>query len=158
VGQVLFGDTTSMTGDGPLGYYLHNVYGTKWFSADTEMESGCGIAPITYRNKSLVHAWQWAIGLEWYLPCRSLARGHEHRPSEWRLVSRLSSNHPAADGSLVPQEILNTVHPTVREKSTTRATRPRIHPERNLHHYSCRTSSLLGLPTRDTLGPGPMPT
>ncbi len=38
VGQVLFGETTSMTGDGPLGYYLHNVYGTKWFSADTEME------------------------------------------------------------------------------------------------------------------------
>ena len=26
VGQVLFGETTSMTGDGPLGYYLHNVY------------------------------------------------------------------------------------------------------------------------------------
>jgi formylmethanofuran dehydrogenase subunit A len=25
VGQVLFGDTTSMTGDGPLGYYLSNV-------------------------------------------------------------------------------------------------------------------------------------
>ncbi len=29
-----------MTGDGPLGYYLHNVYGTKWFSVDTEMEAG----------------------------------------------------------------------------------------------------------------------
>ncbi len=43
VGQVLFGETTSMTGDGPLGYYLHNVYGGKWFSADTEMEAGCGI-------------------------------------------------------------------------------------------------------------------
>ncbi len=55
VGQVMFGETTSMTGDGPLGYYLHNVYGTKWFSADTEMEAGCGIAPIKYRNKSLVH-------------------------------------------------------------------------------------------------------
>ena len=26
VGQVLFGETTSMTGDGPLGYYLPNVY------------------------------------------------------------------------------------------------------------------------------------
>ena len=27
VGQVLFGETTSMTGDGPLGYYLHKVTG-----------------------------------------------------------------------------------------------------------------------------------
>ena len=82
VGQVLFGQTTSMTGDGPLGYYLSKVYGTKWFSADTELEAGCGIAPIEYRNKSLVHAWQWAIGLEWYLlDGGPLAGGDEHRPS-----------------------------------------------------------------------------
>ena len=37
VGQVLFGETTSMTGDGPLGYYLHKVTGRKWFNGDTEM-------------------------------------------------------------------------------------------------------------------------
>lgn len=67
VGQVMFGATTSMTGDGPVGYYLSRLYGTKWFSGDTELEAGCGIAPIEYRNKSLVHALQWAIGLEWYL-------------------------------------------------------------------------------------------
>ncbi|MEE2642037.1 MAG: formylmethanofuran dehydrogenase subunit A [Planctomycetota bacterium] len=67
VGQVMFGKTTSMTGDGPLGYFLANIYNSKWYSADTEMESGCGIAPIEYRNKSLVHSLQWAIGLEWFL-------------------------------------------------------------------------------------------
>lgn len=67
VGQVMFGATTSMTGDGPLGYYLHNVFGTKWFSADIEVESGCGIAPIRYKDTNLVHAWQWAVGLEWFL-------------------------------------------------------------------------------------------
>jgi len=55
VGQVMFGETTSMTGDGPLGYYLSNIFKGKWFSSDTEMESGCGITPIKYRNKSLVH-------------------------------------------------------------------------------------------------------
>jgi formylmethanofuran dehydrogenase subunit A len=67
VGQVLFGDTTSMTGDGPLGHYLHRVTGRKWFNGDTECEAGCGIVPITYREKSVVNALQWAIGLEWYL-------------------------------------------------------------------------------------------
>ena len=82
VGQVLFGETTSMTGDGPLGYFLSKVYGGKWFSGDTEMEAGCGITPIKYKNKSLVHSLQWAIGLEWYLLVED----------PWRVV--MSTDHP----------------------------------------------------------------
>lgn len=119
VGQVMFGQTTSMTGDGPLGYYLHNVYGTKWFSGDTELESGCGIAPIEYKNKSLVHTLQWAIGLEWYLLVND----------PWRVV--MSTDHPNG-GSFMAypqiirllmdrtyrQDVLKTVHPQVRERST----------------------------------------
>ena len=117
VGQVMFGDTTSMTGDGPLGYFLSNVYGTKWFSADVEMEAGCGIAPISYRNKSLVHALQWAIGLEWYLLVSD----------PWRVV--MSTDHPNGGSFLAyPQIIrllmdrtyradcLKTLPPTVRER------------------------------------------
>jgi formylmethanofuran dehydrogenase subunit A len=53
VGQVLFGETTSMTGDGPLGYYLHNVYGTKWFSADTEWKP----AAASPRSSTATRAW-----------------------------------------------------------------------------------------------------
>lgn len=94
VGQVMFGETTSMTGDGPLGYYLSNLYGTKWFSADTEMESGCGIAPIKYRNKSLVHALQWAIGLEWYLMVED----------PWRVV--MSTDHPNGGSFLAYPQII----------------------------------------------------
>lgn len=119
VGQVLFGETTSMTGDGPLGYYLSNVYGTKWFSADTEMEAGCGIAPIKYKNKSLVHSLQWAIGLEWYLMVQD----------PWRVV--MSTDHPNGGSFLAypqiirllmdrtyRQDVLKTVHPAVRERSS----------------------------------------
>ena len=119
VGQVLFGETTSMTGDGPLGYFLSNVYGGKWFSSDTEMESGCGITPIKYRNKSLVHALQWAIGLEWYLLV----------DDPWRVV--MSTDHPNGGSFLAypqiirllmdrtyRQDILKTCHPEVRERST----------------------------------------
>lgn len=118
VGQVMFGETTSMTGDGPLGYFLSNVYGSKWFSSDTEMEAGCGIAPIKYRNKSLVHSLQWAIGLEWYLMV--------HDP--WRVV--MSTDHPNGGSFLAypqiirllmdrtfRQDIIKTVHPAVRERS-----------------------------------------
>jgi formylmethanofuran dehydrogenase subunit A len=94
VGQVLFGATTSMTGDGPLGYYLHQIYGTKWYSGDTELESGCGIVPIEYKNKSLVHAWQWAVGLEWYLTAAD----------PWRIA--LSTDHPNGGSFLAYPEIV----------------------------------------------------
>jgi formylmethanofuran dehydrogenase subunit A len=118
VGQVMFGETASMTGDGPLGYYLHNVYGRKWFSSDTEMETGCGIVPITYKDKSLVHAIQWAVGLEWYLLMQD----------PWRVA--MSTDHPNGSSFLAyPQivallmdrtrrdEILARVPPKVRERT-----------------------------------------
>src|SRR6185312_2646253 len=67
VGQVVFGPAVGMTADSPVGYFLSRLYRSKWFSNDIEQETGCGVAPIEYKNTSLVHAWQWAIGLEWYL-------------------------------------------------------------------------------------------
>ena len=118
VGQVIFGETTSMTGDGPLGYYLSKVYKTKWFSSDTELEAGCGIAPIEYKNTSLIHAWQWAIGLEWYLLVKD----------PWRVV--MSTDHPNGGSFLAypqiirllmdrtyRQDMLKTVPAKIREQS-----------------------------------------
>jgi formylmethanofuran dehydrogenase subunit A len=94
VGQVLFGETTSMTGDGPLGYYLHKLTGRKWFSGDTELETGCGIVPIEYKDKSLVHSVQWAIGLEWYLLATD----------PWRIA--MSTDHPNGGSFLAYPEII----------------------------------------------------
>jgi len=82
VGQVMFGRTTSMTGDGPLGYFLQQINGSKWYSSDTELESGCGVSPIEYKNKNFVHSLQWAIGLEWYLLVED----------PWQVV--MSTDHP----------------------------------------------------------------
>ena len=118
VGQVLFGETTSLTGDGPLGYYLHKVTGRKWFSGDSEMEEGCGIVPITYKDKSFVNAMQWAIGLEWFLSVKD----------PWRVV--LSTDHPNGGNfqaypqvvsllmsSALRKQMLERVHPRVRKES-----------------------------------------
>lgn len=155
VGQILFGETTSMTGDGPVGYYLANVYGTKWFSADIEMEAGCGIAPIKYRNKSLVHALQWAIGLEWYLLVQD----------PWRVV--MSTDHPNGGSFLAyPQiirllmdrhyreEIIKTCHPAVRERSQLAD----LTREYTLGEIAIITRAgparILGLPNKGHLGPG----
>ncbi|HVJ84613.1 MAG TPA: formylmethanofuran dehydrogenase subunit A [Caulifigura sp.] len=94
VGQVIFGQTTSMTGDGPIGHYLHKLFGRKWFSGDAECEAGCGIVPIEYRDKSLVHTLQWAIGLEWYLLV----------DDPWRIA--MSTDHPNGGSFLAYPEII----------------------------------------------------
>jgi formylmethanofuran dehydrogenase subunit A len=82
IGQILFGDTTSMTGDGPLGYMLHQITKRKWSNVDVENEEGCGIVPIEYKDKNYLHATQWAIGLEWFLMVSD----------PWRIA--LSTDHP----------------------------------------------------------------
>lgn len=155
VGQVLFGETTSMTGDGPLGYYLSKVYGGKWFSGDTEMESGCGITPIQYKNKSLVHALQWAIGLEWYLLVTD----------PWRVV--MSTDSPNGASFLAypqiirllmdrtyRQDVLKSCHPLVRERSTLGD----LTREYTLNEIAIITRAgparILGLKNKGHLGPG----
>ena len=105
VGQIVFGDTTSMTGDGPVGYYLGRLYGRPWVSSDTELETGCGIVPIEYRKKSIIHAWQWAIGLEWFLSVRD----------PWQIV--MSTDHPNGGSFLAyPQIIRLLMDRSFREK------------------------------------------
>lgn len=155
VGQVLFGSTTSMTGDGPLGYFLSKVYGGKWFSSDTEMEGGCGITPIKYKNKSLVHALQWAIGLEWYLLVND----------PWRVV--MSTDHPNGGSFLAypqiirllmdrtyRQDVLKTCHPLVRERSILGD----LQREYTLNEITIITRAgparILGLKNKGHLGPG----
>jgi formylmethanofuran dehydrogenase subunit A len=39
----MFGDRASLTGAGPLGYFLHGVTGRKWFNGDIELKEDCGI-------------------------------------------------------------------------------------------------------------------
>lgn len=82
VGQVMFGDSTIMTGDAPLAWLLRNVSNAKWANADTECESGCGIVPFVYQQHVYTHTLQWAIGLELFLLSQD----------PWRMV--LSTDHP----------------------------------------------------------------
>ena len=94
VGQVIFGETTSMTADGAVGQYLHQVTGRKWVSHDVELETGCGVVPITYSDKNAVHALQWAIGLEWFLRV----------DDPWQVA--LSTDHPNGGSFLAYPQII----------------------------------------------------
>jgi formylmethanofuran dehydrogenase subunit A len=94
VGQVMFGETTSMTADAGVGEFLQRVTGRKWLSHDVELETGCGVVPIKYEDKNVVHATQWAIGLEWFL-CVD---------DPWRIA--LSTDHPNGGSFLAYPQIM----------------------------------------------------
>jgi formylmethanofuran dehydrogenase subunit A len=155
VGQVLFGETTSMTGDGPLGYFLHRVTGRKWFNGDVECEAGCGIVPIEYKEKSLVHALQWAIGLEWYLLVKD----------PWRVA--MSTDHPNGGSFLAYPEICallmsrdyrREVLKRLPEKLRTKCTLPDLTREYTLNEIAIITRAgparILGLANKGHLGVG----
>jgi formylmethanofuran dehydrogenase subunit A len=76
------------------------------------------VLPIAYREKSMVHAWQWAIGLEWFLTATD----------PWRVA--LSTDHPnGAHFTAYPvlmrllgdeafrREAFARIHPAVRKRS-----------------------------------------
>lgn len=64
VGQVIFGDATTMTADGPWQHTLYKLSGNKWANSDVEMETGAGIVPYKFKKRNVVNAIQWTIGLE----------------------------------------------------------------------------------------------
>ena len=82
VGQVMFGPAMTITADAPVEYLLHKSSGRRWTNIDIELESGCGIVPLAYKEKAAVSALQWVVGLELFLLSRD----------PWRVV--LSTDHP----------------------------------------------------------------
>jgi len=84
VGQVIFGEATTMTSDGPLQYRLHRLTGHKWLNDDVEGETGGGVVPVVYKRQNLFNAVQWLIGLELFLLI----------DDPWRVF--LTTDHPNA--------------------------------------------------------------
>lgn len=82
LGQVMFGDTTTMTADGPMEFNLHKLSRRKWSNHDVELETGSGIIPVYFSPKVSVNALQWAIGLELALLIND----------PWKVV--LTTDHP----------------------------------------------------------------
>jgi formylmethanofuran dehydrogenase subunit A len=156
VGQVMFGPATTVTADGPVEYLLHKSSGRKWVNIDIELETGCGIVPLLYKDKAAVTALQWAIGLELFLLSAD----------PWRVV--LSTDHPNGGSFLsYPRLIqllmdrgardqrLKEVNPKLLAGSTLADGLAR---EYTLNEIAIITRAgparLLGLPHKGHLGPG----
>jgi formylmethanofuran dehydrogenase subunit A len=68
VGQIMFGQTVTASGDTMAQYRNHRyAHPKKWISMDIECDAGCGVVPFRYRDANFVNALQWAIGLELFL-------------------------------------------------------------------------------------------
>jgi len=83
VGQILFGQTVTASGD-TMQQYLNSklAHPKKSVLMDIECEAGCGVVPFKYKDQNYVNALQWAIGLEIFLSVED----------PWRIF--LTTDHP----------------------------------------------------------------
>ncbi len=83
VGQILFGQTVTASGDSMM-QHLNTKHANpkKSVIMDIECDAGCGVVPFKYRDQNYVNALQWAIGLEIFLSVED----------PWRIF--LTTDHP----------------------------------------------------------------
>ncbi len=156
VGQIMFGQTVTASGDNMRQYANHNISNPdKWVCMDIECDAGCGLVPFKYRDKNFVNALQWAIGLEIFLLVED----------PWRIF--LTTDHPnGAPFTSYPHlirllmdksfrnDMLATIHPEA-QKMTTLAS---IDREYTLEEIAILTragaAKITGLTGRGALAPG----
>ena len=145
-GAVLFGDTVTITADGPWQHLLYKLTGHKWGNIDVENETGCGIVPYSYRPSNLVNAVQWAVGLELLLlvddPWRMyLTTDHPNGACFWRYPEIIQLLMSAAFRkeclSILPSKVANQIF-LARDYA-------RIHAVRNRDHHFGGPGSRTGL-------------
>lgn len=81
-GNVTLDETTTMTADGPLEYYLQSLSHLKWANRNVELETSPGVTPFVFSPKMPTASVQWAIGLELALLIRD----------PWKVF--LTTDHP----------------------------------------------------------------
>ncbi len=156
VGQILFGQTVTASGDSMSQYRNSAVANPrKYVIMDIECDAGCGVLPFKYRDQNFVNALQWAIGLELFLLVSD----------PWRVF--LTTDHPnGAPFTSYPHlirllmdrtfrnEQLGRIHPDAQALTTVGS----IDREYSLYEIATLTRAaparLLGLGELGHLGPG----
>ena len=156
VGQVLFGQTVTASGDTMMQYSGHwHAHPKKWVIMDIECDAGCGVVPFKYRDKNFVNALQWAIGLELFLLIND----------PWRIF--LTTDHP--NGApftsyphlirlLMDRSFRNDMLATINKSAADASILSSIDREYTLYEIATMTSAAparsLGLKNRGHLGGG----
>lgn len=154
-GAVLFGDTVTITADGPWQHLLYKLTGRKWGNLDVENETGCGIVPYTYRPNNIVNAVQWAAGLELLLLIRDpwqvfLSTDHPNGGCFWR--------YPEIIQLLMSADVRRESIDKLPDKVKSRITLPEVDREYSLYEIAISMSAgparALGLTKKGNLGVG----
>ncbi len=156
VGQILFGQTVTASGDNMSQHRNAAVASPKKsVTMDIECDAGCGVLPFRYKDKNFVNALQWAIGLELFLLVRD----------PWKIF--LTTDHPnGAPFTTYPHlirllmdrtfrnECLGTINPDARALSTLGS----LEREYTLYEIAVLTragpAKLLGIGDMGHLAPG----
>jgi len=155
LGQVIFGDTTTMTADGPWEWTLRNIARSRWCNDDIEVECGSGVVPYVFKKSSLVNAIQWGIGLEIALMV--------HDP--WRVFPTTDHpnagtfiNYPHIAAWLMSRKARESVLKEIKPRARRRMVLPSMDTEFTLEEYIIATragpANVLGLPNKGHLGVG----
>lgn len=156
VGQVLFGQTVTASGDSMAQHRNSAMaHPNKWVCMDIECDAGCGVVPFKYKDKNFVNALQWAIGLETFLLVED----------PWRIF--LTTDHPnGAPFYAYPHLIKLLMNKSFRNDALARinpdaaalSTLGSIEREYSLYEIAIMTRAgaarLLGLRDRGHLGEG----
>jgi formylmethanofuran dehydrogenase subunit A len=154
-GAVLFGNTVTITADGPWQHLLYQLTGRKWGNLDVENETGCGVVPYVYKEKNTVNAVQWAVGLELLLlitdPWRIyLTTDHPNGAAFWR--------YPEIIRLLMDKEFRKEQLKKLPDRVLKRIVLPELDREYTLSEIAVITSAgparSLGLPQKGHLGVG----
>jgi len=156
VGQVLFGQTCTASGDSMRQYgNAGSAFPKKSVIMDIECDAGCGVVPMKYREKNFVNALQWCIGLETFLLVND----------PWRMF--MTTDHPnGAPFTCYPhlirllmdrsfrREMMGKIDPAAQAASTLGS----IDREYSLYEIAILTragpAKSLGLKDRGHVGPG----
>jgi len=64
MGQMIFGNATTMTADGPVQYRNSTTFKARWGNGDVELEDTSGVTPLYYSPQVYFYGVMWAMGLE----------------------------------------------------------------------------------------------
>jgi formylmethanofuran dehydrogenase subunit A len=154
-GAVLFGNTVTVTADGPWQHLLYQLTGRKWGNLDVENETGCGVVPYVYKEKNLVNAIQWAVGLELLLLITDpwkicLTTDHPNGATFWR--------YPEIVQLLMNADFRKEQLKQFPDKTRSRMVLPELSREYTLYEIAIITSAgparILGLTQKGNLGIG----
>jgi len=155
LGQVVFGDATTMTADAPFEFVLYHLARTKWTGGEVEGEAASGIVPYRYKRSNYVNSIQWCIGLEVALLVKD----------PWRVFP--TTDHPnAGPFTRYPQLLAWLMSRKAREEELSKMNRravkkailPTIDREYDFYEVAVCTraaqAKILGLPNKGHLGVG----